>query len=52
MDKSTRKQITMHKALDLRDDVIDYMHEKKREEENLPALKAALTHQYKGLQTT
>ena len=32
--------------------LIDYMCEEKKEEENLPALKIALTYQYNGLKIT
>ena len=45
IDQRTRKLMTMLKALHLRDDV-DYMFQEKREEEDLPALKTALMHQY------
>ena len=30
----------------------DYMYHKRRDEEDLPALKTALTHQYNDLRTT
>ena len=47
MDQRTRKLMTMHKVLHPRDDVHRYMYQEKREEEDLPASKTALTHQYK-----
>ena len=37
--------MTMHKALLLRDD-IDYMHQEKKEEEDLPEYKITLMHRY------
>ena len=46
MNQRTRKLMAMHKAL------IDYMYQEKREEEDLPALKTALTHRYNNLKTT
>ena len=51
MDQRTRKLMTMHKTLHPRDDV-DYMYLEKRDEENLPASKTALTHRYNGSKTT
>ena len=47
MDQRTRKQMTMNKASHPRDHVTDYMCQKKKEEENIPALKTVLMHQYK-----
>ena len=46
MEKRTRKLMTMHKAL------TDYMYQEKREEEDLPALKTALTHRYDSNSST
>ena len=43
--------MTIHKVLNPRDDV-DYMYQEKKEEEDLPALKTALMHQYNNLKTT
>ena len=42
--------MTMHKALHPRDNV-DIMFQEKREEEDLPALKTALTHRYNDSKT-
>ena len=52
MDQRTRKLMTMHKALHPRDDVDRRYVSKKREEEDLPALKTALTHRYNDSKTT
>ena len=41
--------MTVHKA---EVTLIDYMYLEKREEENLPASKTPLTHQYNGSKTT
>ena len=41
--------MTMHEALHTRDDVDK---KEKREEEDLPALKTALTHRYNDSKTT
>ena len=49
MDQRTRKLMTLYKALYPRD---DYMYQEKRGEEDLPALKTALTHQYNDSRTT
>ena len=46
MDQRTRKLMTMHKALHPEMTLTDYMFQEKREEEDLPALKTALTHPY------
>ena len=43
MDNRTRKLMTMHKALHLRDG-IDYMCQEKKEEEDTPALNIAWMH--------
>ena len=52
MDQRTRKLMIMYKTLHLRDDVdTDYMYQEKREEEDLPALKTALTHRYNDSKT-
>ena len=53
MDQTTRKLMTMHKALHLYND-IDYMFQEKKEEEeeDSPALKIASMHQYKDSNTT
>ena len=48
----TKKIMTMHKALHPRDDVDNYMYQEKREGEDLPALKTALTHQYNDSKPT
>ena len=52
MDLRTRKLMTMHKALHLRDDVDRLYVSRKREEEDLPVSKTALTHRYNGSKTT
>ena len=52
MDLRTRKQMTMHKALNPETTLTDYMYLEKREEENLPASKIALTHRYIDSKTT
>ena len=53
MDQRTRKLMTMHKALHPRDDVDRlYIYQKKKEEEDLSALKTALTHRYNDSRTT
>ena len=46
MDLRTRKLMTMHKALYLG------VCQEKKEEEDLPALKRALTHHYNDSKTT
>ena len=46
IDQRTRKLMTMHKALHPRDHVDRLYVSKKREEEDLPALKTVLTHRY------
>ena len=46
MDQRTRKLMIMHKALQPRSTLIDYMFQEKREEEDLPVLKTALMHRY------
>ena len=38
--------MTMHKILHSRDDVDSYVCQEKKEEEDLPLLKTALTHRY------
>ena len=43
--------MTMHKVLNLRDN-IDCMYQEKKAEEDLPALKMALTHRYNDWKTT
>ena len=45
MDQRIRKLITMHKALRPIDD-IDYRCEEKKKEDDLPALKVELIHQF------
>ena len=52
MDQRTRKLMTMHKALHAKDDVDRLCVPRKEEEEDLPALKTVLTHQYNDLETT
>ena len=52
IDQKTRKLITIQRALHLRIMFIDYMYEERREEEDLPALKIALTNRYKDSRTT
>ena len=52
MNQRTRKLMTMHKALHLKDDVDRHMYQEKREEEDLPASKTALTHPYNDPKTT
>ena len=52
MDQITRKLITMHKALYPETTWTDYMYQEKREEEDLPASKTALTHPYNDSKTT
>ena len=47
MDQRTRTLMTMYKALHPR----DYMFQEKREEEDLPALKTVLMHQYNDSKT-
>ena len=51
MDQRTRQLMIMHKALHPRDDVDRYMFQEKMEEEDLPALKTALTHRYNDSKT-
>ena len=51
MDQRISKLMTMHKALYPRYDVTPNMCQEKTEEEDLPALKTALTHRY-DLKTT
>ena len=46
MDQKTRKLMSMNKALHPRD-VIDYMCQEKKEEEDSLAIKIALMHRYK-----
>ena len=46
MDKRTRKLMTMHKALHPWNDADRQYVSRKRGEEDLPALKTALTHRY------
>ena len=43
--------MTMHKALHSRNGV-DRLYQEKKEEEDLPALKTALTHPYNDSKTT
>ena len=50
MGQRTRKLSVMHKALHFRDDV-DRIYTSRKEEE-LPALKTVLMHQYNDLKTT
>ena len=52
MDQRTRKLMTMHKALQSRDDVDRLYVSRKREEEDLPASKTALTYPYNDSKTT
>ena len=53
MDQSTRKLMTMHKALHPRESVdILYISRKELGEEDLPASKTASTHRYNGSRTT
>ena len=52
MDQRTRKLMTMHKALYPIDDVDRLYVSRKEEEEDLPALKTALTHRYNDSKTT
>ena len=51
MNQRTRKLMTMHKALHPRDDVNRLYVSRKRREEDLPALKIALTHLYNDSKT-
>ena len=55
MDQRTRKLMTMHKTLYLRN-VVDrlyiFIYQEIKEEEDLPALKTTLTHRYNYLRTT
>ena len=51
MDQRTRKLMTMHKAFHPRDDVDRLYVQEKREEEDLPVLKTALTHRYNDSKT-
>ena len=48
MDQRTKKLMTMHKA---ETTLTDYMFQEKREEEDLPALKTALTQRYNDSKT-
>ena len=50
MDQKARKLMAMHRTLHPRDD-IDNMRQEKEEEEDSPALKIALTHQYENFRT-
>ena len=52
MDQKSRKLMTMHKVTLTETTLTDYMYLEKREEENLPASKTALTHRYNGSKTT
>ena len=52
MDQRTRKLMTMHKALHPRKTWTYYMYQEKREEEDLPASKTALTHRFNDSKTT
>ena len=52
MNKRTRKLMTTHKALHLRDDVDRQCVSRKEVEEDLPVLKTVLMHQYNDLKTT
>ena len=52
MDQRTRKLMTMHKALQSRDDVDRLYVSRKREEEDSPASKTALTYPYNDSKTT
>ena len=51
MDQGTRKLMAMHKALHPRD-VADFMCQEKKEDEDLPSSKTALTYQYNDLKNT
>ena len=51
MDQRTRKLITTHRALHPRDDVDRLYVSRKREEEDMPALKTAFTHRYNDSKT-
>ena len=44
--------MNMHKALHLKDDVDRLYYQEKREEEDLPASKTALTHPYNDSKAT
>ena len=48
MDQRTRKLMTMHNIPTL----TDYIYQEKRQEEDSPASKTELTHQYNGSKTT
>ena len=53
LDQRTRKLMTMHKALQYRDDVDRlYVSRKEGGGEDLPASKTPLTHRYNGSKTT
>ena len=52
MDKRTRKIMTMYKALHFRDQVDRLYVSRKEGDEDLSALKTALTHRYNDLKTT
>ena len=52
MDQATRKLMTMHKELDLKDDVDRLYVLRKKEEGDLPALKTGLNHWYNDSRTT
>ena len=52
MDLRKRKLMNMYEALNPRDDVDRLYVSRKNEEEDLPALNTALTHQYKDWKTT
>ena len=49
VDQRAKKLMTMHKALDFRDDVGRLYVSRKEGRRGLPALKTALTHQYNYL---
>ena len=51
MDKSTRKLMTMHKALHLRDN-IDNMFQEKKDEEYLLAMWIVKMHHFKDSKNT
>ena len=51
MDQRTRKLMTIHKALHPRDDVDRPYVSREEGEENLPAMKTALTHRYNDSKT-
>ena len=52
IDQRTRKLVTMLKTLHLPETTLtDYMYQEKKEEQDLPALKTALTHRYNDSKT-